>query len=353
MTSSIVGKVSSVTSEYKWVIKNFCTGCKSVGDDLLSPEFSTLSADGVPIQWQLSLLPKGETDAALKNYMSIYLHCLTDANITANISFAILNDKNKVLYEKVMSEKSFNKTLNWGLPCFVSRNYVMNTANKILDDDKLTIVCQISVNPIERKDTEEEDEDEKSETDRMEEEKNRLRLLEFDMFERMITEEDQFSDVTLKIGKQTWKAHKCILAGRSSILAAMFKEEIKDNVVDIENVEPDVFIEFLRFVYSGKVNDIENNAGELLILADRYKLDTLLEMCEKTLCEDLDVENVLERLKLAHKYKALKLKKTAVDFVVSNAKDIVVLPDFKSLTDVPEVLCEVLHSMAMGDTDDE
>lgn len=362
MTSSTVGEVSSVTSKYKWVIKNFCTGCKNVGDFLSSPEFSMLSADGVPTKWQLQLYPKG-TNNDSQNYLSIFLRLLTDGNMTVYASFAILDDKNNIVKESHLREKSFSKTLKWGwgrTKC-LSRSYLMYMANKILVDNKLTIVCTISINPIESKKTEEkkiEDENNKSdsssETDQMEEKKNRLRLLEFDTFERMITEEDQFSDVTLKIGKQTWKAHKCVLARRSSVLANIFQDETKDCVVNIENVDPDVFMEFMRFVYSGKVNGVdEKNAGELLILADRYQLDMLFQMCEETLSDNLDVGNVVKRLKLAHEYKAVNLKKTAVDFVLSNAKDIVVTPDFKGLTDVPEVLYEILHSMTMRDTDEK
>ncbi|XP_008217299.1 speckle-type POZ protein B-like [Nasonia vitripennis] len=344
MSSSKVGKVSSVTSEYKWVIENFCTSCKRVGEVLLSPEFSTLIS-GVPTQWQLGLYPKGEGYTS-NQCLSIYLYNLSDANITVNVSFAIVDGNGKVLLKKILGEKSFNKTLNWGFPAFACSYDIMD----ILDDDKLRIVCKISLHPIESKKTvqqEAEDDNEKFLSEQIKKEKNRVRLLEFDIFERMITEEDKFSDVTFKIGNQTWRAHKCILAKRSSVLATMFQEEIKDNVAEIKNVEPNVFMEFLRYVYSGKVNDIEKIAEELLFLAVRYKLDTLFEMCEETICEEVNFESVVEKLRFAHNYKASNLKKTAMNLIVSNAKNIVVLPSFKALTDTPDLLYEVLLSMAM------
>ncbi|XP_008217289.1 speckle-type POZ protein-like A [Nasonia vitripennis] len=351
---SLVGEVSSVTSTYKWVIKNFCTGCKSVDDRLISSEFPIFNA-GVKTLWLLELYPKGSNDSS-KDYLSLFLYNLSKATITINVSFAILNAKNEVAFYKIFSKQSLDK-VSWGYPCFVSRDYVTNMENKILVDDELTVICEILLNPIKRKDTlkmEEENEDDEPETDdETEENKNSLRLLEFDTFERLITEEDKFSYVTLKIGKQTWKAHKCVLAKRSSVLATMFQEDIKDSVVNIENVEPEVFMEFLRYVYSGKVNDIKEIAKELLILSEKYKLDTLFQICETTLSNDLDVSNVVKRLKLVHTYKALNLKKTAVEFVISNAKDIVVIPDFKELKDVPDVLCEILHSMVKRDTNEE
>ncbi|OXU25005.1 hypothetical protein TSAR_013445 [Trichomalopsis sarcophagae] len=65
--------------------------------------------------------------------------------------------------------------------------------------------------------------------------------------------------------------HKCILAKRSPVFAAMFQTQMKEtqeNEVMIEDVEHDVFVEMLRFIYSGKVHHLDRIARELLPTAE-------------------------------------------------------------------------------------
>ncbi|XP_044005618.1 speckle-type POZ protein-like A [Aphidius gifuensis] len=67
---------------------------------------------------------------------------------------------------------------------------------------------------------------------------------------------EKSADVTIKVGQKSFRAIKGILAVRSPVFAAMFshekfKENEKNEVV-IEDVEEDVFEEFLHFIYTGE-----------------------------------------------------------------------------------------------------
>lgn len=73
---------------------------------------------------------------------------------------------------------------------------------------------------------------------------------------------------------RTFKAHKAILAARSPVFAAMFEhamEESRANRVEITDVEPDTLAEVLRFIYTGRVVDLDNpnSAQDLLAAADK------------------------------------------------------------------------------------
>lgn len=58
----------------------------------------------------------------------------------------------------------------------------------------------------------------------------------------------------------------------------MFEHEMvegKSNRVVIEDVDPDVMTEVLRFIYTDKLNGIEKNADLLLAAADKVRTSVL------------------------------------------------------------------------------
>jgi speckle-type POZ protein len=106
----------------------------------------------------------------------------------------------------------------------------------------------------------------------------------------------QFSDVNFKIGGREFPAHKNILAARSQYFAAMFEHPTKEqstNQVNIEDIEPDVFEELLRFIYTGRVpsEKLETMAAALFITADKYLLEELKLKCENYLLHHMSPDN--------------------------------------------------------------
>jgi speckle-type POZ protein len=112
-----------------------------------------------------------------------------------------------------------------------------------------------------------------------------------DLFDNM-----QFSDVNFNIGGREFPAHKNILASRSKYFAAMFQHPMKEqstNQVKIEDIEPEVFQELLRFIYTGRVplDKLQTMAASLFISADKYLLDQLKMKCENYLLHHMSAEN--------------------------------------------------------------
>lgn len=84
-----------------------------------------------------------------------------------------------------------------------------------------------------------------------------------------------FSDVTLCAGGREFKAHKAVLATRSPVFSAMFEhqmEESRRGRVEIPDIDPDVFHEMLKFVYTGNTPQLQGMADDLLAAADKVKL---------------------------------------------------------------------------------
>ena len=106
----------------------------------------------------------------------------------------------------------------------------------------------------------------------------------------------QMSDVIFNFGDRQFPAHKLILAARSEVFAAMFQDPAKENStnqITIEDVEPEVFHELLRFVYTGRVSleKMESLAAGLFIAADKYLLDDLKLECEIYLLHNMSPDN--------------------------------------------------------------
>ena len=109
----------------------------------------------------------------------------------------------------------------------------------------------------------------------------------------------KFTDVVFNIGTRQFPAHKSIMAARSEVFAAMFQHPTTENLTNqviIEDIEPDVFQEMLRFIYTGRLNlaTMKIMAVGLLIAADKYLLIKLKTVCEKYLLRQMSPVNCVE-----------------------------------------------------------
>ena len=109
----------------------------------------------------------------------------------------------------------------------------------------------------------------------------------------------KFSDVIFNVHGREFPAHKNILAARSEVFAAMFQHPTKEkltNQVEIEDIEPEVFQEMLRFIYTGQLNlaTMKIMAVGLLIAADKYLLIKLKIVCQNYLLRQMSPVNCVE-----------------------------------------------------------
>ncbi len=137
-------------------------------------------------------------------------------------------------------------------------------------------------------------------------------------------------DVSLCCGKKAFKAHKTILAAKSEVFEAMFKQtgtlEDCTGKVKIEDAKPKVLEEFLRCIYLNEQSFTKKpveSLQELLIIADKYIFSSLKHICEESLGANLCTSNVGDMALFAEKYAALHLKKSVSHFVALNFTKII------------------------------
>ncbi|KAF7067294.1 hypothetical protein CFC21_073201 [Triticum aestivum] len=133
------------------------------------------------------------------------------------------------------------------------------------------------------------------------------------------------ADVTFEVGGETFDAHRCVLATRSSVFRAQLFGSMMEgttSVIHIEDMAPSVFRALLTFIYNDSLPKKEYDEEDeqvtwlqhLLVAADRYDLPKLKLMCEDELCKHLDMSSVATILDLAEQYHCSRLKEECVQF---------------------------------------
>ncbi|XP_011863439.1 PREDICTED: speckle-type POZ protein-like isoform X2 [Vollenhovia emeryi] len=149
----------------------------------------------------------------------------------------------------------------------------------------------------------------------------------------LLLENEKFCDVTLTVRGKEFQVHKAILVAQSPVFNVMFENEMKEkktNQVDIDDMDPEVLKEMLRFIYTGKVTNLEKMAGGLLAASDKYQLNTLKVLCQEALRKSLTIENAAEILILADLHSSDQLKVEAINFI-NTYTDVIDTAGFKSM----------------------
>ncbi|CAL4983165.1 unnamed protein product [Urochloa decumbens] len=138
------------------------------------------------------------------------------------------------------------------------------------------------------------------------------------------------ADVTFDVGGETFAAHKEVLAARSPVFKAeFFGGPVKENVearpiIRIDGIEPGVFEAMLHFIYTDALPKIDHGdqlvimAQHLLVAADRYNIESLVSVCEFTLCLFIDRSVVESTLVLAEQHGCHGLKEACFKFLKSS-----------------------------------
>jgi hypothetical protein len=159
-----------------------------------------------------------------------------------------------------------------------------------------------------------------------------------------------FADLTLNFDGVKMRCHKVILTSRSTYFARMFGSsfaESRSDELTIDEVSPDVFQLFLSFLYTGNRALInEQTAVDFLTAADRFLHDELHQCSESYLMRRLDRGNSLPLFLIADQLHALRLKRNALDFALTNWARIKGLPEFLDMAaDTPGLIAELENAL--------
>jgi hypothetical protein len=91
--------------------------------------------------------PKG-LDEESKDYLSLYLLLVScnKSEVRAKFKFSILNAKREET-KAMESQRAYRfvQGKDWGFKKFIRRDFLLDEANGLLPEDKLTIFCEVSI----------------------------------------------------------------------------------------------------------------------------------------------------------------------------------------------------------------
>lgn len=175
----------------------------------------------------------------------------------------------------------------------------------------------------------------------------------FELFERLtrMYYEKPCTDIKINVGNKEFLAHKSILS-RSPVFAAMFSHEMlesKENVVDIKEVDPEIFEIFLKFLYLGEIDEIKitestnNMIFDIIDLANIYQVEDLKIKLADIVARFTNISNVTDHLILADKYNMTDLRNSCMFFIHQNRTKVKDTESFKNMIQThPALTAEIL-----------
>lgn len=136
----------------------------------------------------------------------------------------------------------------------------------------------------------------------------------------------QDHDLTFSVKDRKFRAHRDILRARSKVFHSVLNYdtlEKNSGLIDVPDCEPQAFEQLLFYVYTGKVEALdENNMFSLYYAAEKYKMERLKEDCSNFIKDSFTVTNVSNVLALALKHSDACLLQYAMKYFFDNIDDI-------------------------------
>ncbi|XP_008204399.1 speckle-type POZ protein B-like [Nasonia vitripennis] len=334
----------------KWTINNFrfcCTHDVEPDSDDDSIESQHFNTDG--LEWSIDLFPL----SYFSGYLSAHLYCCTGDDDLENskleqvhATMSIINNLGEEVctQQKMSTKEKLVQTHGLRFDRIVESSILYDEDKGLLPNNQLTLLCKVTINETAFLKPD----------DNVKNTVNERRLIEFDDFERLL-EDRNFSDVRIIVGDKTFHAHKAVLSVRSSVFASIFNHVMKEQKIEIPDLDEEVVGQLLLFLYSGRVdlNKIQRLASKLVAVADEYDVAGLKIICEQALIENLKVDNVAEVLQVADKHGSKRLCEAVFEFLRERRRGLPLVPAvsddakieaiFSSLS--PEFLAKLIRSL--------
>lgn len=150
---------------------------------------------------------------------------------------------------------------------------------------------------------------------------------------------EELSDITLSVNDSTYYAHKLVLCIASEVFKVMLTRWDDKHSTLIKLVECEecalVFEDFLKYLYTGRIVFNHDNVLYILMLADKYCVTDLAELCLKFMTDHLVVvvekNRAISWLMYTYRSPHSHISDTFMEFIKSNFPKVVFTQDFSSL----------------------
>ncbi|GAB2289783.1 hypothetical protein Dimus_024088 [Dionaea muscipula] len=116
-------------------------------------------------------------------------------------------------------------------------------------------------------------------------------------------------------------ANKFVLASRSPVFKAMLEIAMKESIsgtIEISDITHDSLHTFVNYLYTADVCLDEKIARDLLVLAEKYQVKHLNELCQGYLVSNLNWDNSVLNYVFAYKHSVVKLLEASLLIITDN-----------------------------------
>ena len=308
--------------------------------------------------WAVLYYPNGDARVADGQSTSVFLSLLSgcEREFTVAFSFCLQDpaspgtgEKNKRSYSNVICSPLPGKQKSWGVVRFVSKADL--AASGCLKDDCLVIKCAVEFSKL------------IDDADDGEEDKDDIgsiivppSSLSKDLHSML--QSGHKEDLTINIGlSRSFKVHACVLRARSPVFREKLLDAAMESSIRIEDMDAEVFEVLLHYMYKDclpafmeeTTKEATDMARELLVAADRYKVERLKLMCEIKLSKVINVSIVCDVLIMAGRYNCQQLKDCCLRYMTTDCERFQAIREtegFKQLKKHhPRVVCDILDQV--------
>ncbi|KAL7487329.1 hypothetical protein ACHAW6_012928 [Cyclotella cf. meneghiniana] len=294
-------------------------------DKIVSPEFCCAGH-----KWSLSLYPGGNKTST-DGMVSTFLCSRMSYDIVASFEIIIRSSIGDRFWAIRSPHRHFLSHVCWGLDNFIERDKILNSSEKVLPCGTLVIEVCIQLHPdyvchgIEPQST-----------------------LVQDVLNRF--NDEGTADVAFRVMGKVIFAHKWILETRVPDLTVMCDAWDKSNPLPIDDVEPELFEMMIKHEYGEPIPAAiwKEKAEPFLIAAGKYGFRQLKHQAEAWHVKHLKltVNNAVDCLLQSGGNDLPLLKKASMEFIVTNADEVVASESYSRLHGSPTIMGEVILAMA-------
>ena len=130
-------------------------------------------------------------------------------------------------------------------------------------------------------------------------------------------------DLQIVVKGRSFGAHWPILVAASPVMAGYYESGVEGSPksFDVNDMEPEVFEQMLRYIYTGEAPEMEEFAEDLFIAAKNSELNFLKEECEKHLSMDISIDNAVRRLLLANDHTSSTIIESSLQFLSKHQEE--------------------------------
>ncbi|KAI1290102.1 Actin-binding protein IPP [Halotydeus destructor] len=144
----------------------------------------------------------------------------------------------------------------------------------------------------------------------------------------------RFCDVVIRVDKETFSAHKIVLASCSPYFEAMFTAEFEEKAkpeISINEMCPKIFQCIFDYMYKGELDINVANVEQLLAGANFLDMQDIVSNCSTFLRKNLSSSNAVGVFRFAECYNCTELKLTAKRFIERHFAEVVKEDEFYEL----------------------